>query len=61
MHVPTLGSMTEEEIVEYVKSKPLSHCSEDKQIMEGIVARTEPTLIRRSGEPLMMKLKCKEF
>ena len=61
LHVPTLGSMTEEEIVEYVKSKPLSHCSEDKQIMEGIVARTEPTLIRRSGEPLMMKLKCKEF
>jgi ATP-dependent RNA circularization protein (DNA/RNA ligase family) len=60
-YVPTLGLMTESEIIEYVKSKPLSLCSEDKQIMEGIVARTEPVLVRRSGEPLMMKLKCKEF
>lgn len=59
--VPTLGLMTESEIIEYVKSKPLSFCSEDKQVMEGIVARTEPVLVRRSGEPLMMKLKCKEF
>jgi hypothetical protein len=59
--VPTLANMTNEEIMEYVKSKPLSLCSEDKQVMEGIVARTDPTLIRRSGEPLMMKLKCKEF
>ena len=58
---PTIGYMTNEEIVDYVKSKPLSLCSEDKQTMEGIVARTEPVLVRRSGEPLMMKLKCKEF
>ena len=58
---PSLGFMTESEIVGYVKSKPLSLCSEDKQVMEGIVARTEPILVRRSGEPLMMKLKCKEF
>ena len=59
--VPTLALMTNEEIIDYVKSKPLSLCSEDKQVMEGIVARTEPVLMRRNGEPLMMKLKCKEF
>lgn len=59
--VPIIGIMTENEIIEYVKSKPLSLCSEDKQVLEGIVARTEPVLVRRSGEPLMMKLKCKEF
>lgn len=59
--VPTLGLMTETQIIEYVKSKPFSLCSEDEQVLEGIVARTEPLLIRRNGEPLMMKLKCKEF
>lgn len=60
-YAPIIGIMTEEEIVSYVKSKPLSLCSEDSQVMEGIIARSEPLMLFRGGEPLMMKLKCKEF
>lgn len=60
-YAPMIGMMTEEEIVEYVKSKPLSLCSEKPQVMEGIIARTEPLLLLRNGERLMFKLKCKDF
>jgi ATP-dependent RNA circularization protein (DNA/RNA ligase family) len=59
--VPQLGVMTEEEIVEFVKSKPLSKCSVNPQMMEGVVCRPEPTMLYRDGEPIMFKLKCKEF
>ncbi len=60
-YAPIIGIMTEDEIVAYVKSKPLSLCSEDQQVMEGIIARPEPLVLFRNGNPLMMKLKCKEF
>jgi hypothetical protein len=60
-YAPIIGIMTEEEIVAYVKSKPLSLCSEDPQVLEGIVARSEPLMLLRNGDPLMFKLKCKEF
>lgn len=60
-YAPIIGIMNEEEIVSYVKSKPISLCSQDEQVMEGIIARSEPLVLLRSGEPLMMKLKCKEF
>jgi len=60
-YAPIIDIMTEEEIVAYVKSKPLSLCSQDEQVMEGIIARPEPLVLLRNGEPLMMKLKCKEF
>jgi hypothetical protein len=59
--VPQLGVMTEEEIIEFVKSKPLSRCSLTPQMMEGVVCRSEPLTLFRSGKPLMFKLKCKEF
>ena len=59
--VPDLGIMTEEEIVAYVKSKPMSLCSEKPQVMEGIVARSKPVVYDRHGNPFMFKLKCKEF
>lgn len=60
-YAPIIGIMSEEEIISYVKSKPLSLCSKISQIMEGIIARTEPLLLQRNGDPLIMKLKCKEF
>lgn len=60
-HCPDLGVMTEDEIVEFVKAKPLSRCSETPQVMEGIIARSEPLMLFRNGKPLMWKLKCKEF
>lgn len=59
--VPDLGVMTAEEIVEFVKSKPLSKCSHTTQMMEGIVARSDPLMLFRNGKPIMWKLKCKEF
>ena len=59
--VPDLGIMTEEEIVEFVKSKPMSKCSLVPQMIEGIIARSEPLMLFRDGKPMMWKLKCKEF
>jgi hypothetical protein len=59
--VPQLGIMSEEEIVAFVKSKPLSQCSLNPQMMEGVVCRSEPLMLFRSGKPLIWKLKCKEF
>jgi len=60
-YAPYIGVMTEDEIVEYVKSKPLSLCSIKSQVMEGVIARPEYPLYLPHGEPLIMKLKCKEF
>lgn len=59
--VPQIGVMTEEEIIDFVKSKPLSRCSMNPQMMEGIIARPEPLMMKRNGQPIMFKLKCKEF
>lgn len=59
--VPQIGIMTEEEIIDFVKSKPLSRCSLTPQMMEGVVCRSEPLMLFRNGKPIMFKLKCKEF
>jgi len=59
--VPNLGTMTEAQIVEFVKSQPMSRCSETPQVMEGIVARPDPLMLFRDGTPVIFKLKCKEF
>jgi len=63
---PILGKMTTEEIVELVKSKPPSGVSiaeggNPDYMMEGVVARTVPLLLRRNGTRLMFKLKCHDF
>ncbi len=60
-YAPIIGIMTEKQIVEYVKSKPLSLCSITPQVMEGIIARTPDLLLLRNGDRLMWKLKCKDF
>ena len=58
---PSLGLMVENQIVEFVKSKPLSLCSMNPQMMEGVICRSDPLVLFRNGKPLMWKLKCKEF
>lgn len=58
---PDLGIMTHEEIIEYVKSQPMSKFSKYPQVMEGIVATPEPVMMYRKGGPIKMKLKCKEY
>lgn len=65
--VPYLGEFTTEEAVNYLKREPLSHVSNEDNgnnhaySMEGIVARTQPLLLRRNGERLIWKLKCKDY
>lgn len=60
-YAPYIGVMSEEEMVEYVKSKPLSLCSITPQVMEGVIARPEYPLYLPHGAPLMMKLKVKDM
>ena len=59
--VPKIGIMNEEEIVEYVKSRPNSHLNPEYGCMEGVICRTEPILLCRNRERVIWKLKCKEF
>lgn len=58
---PFLGYMSEKDAIDLVKSKPLSRCSQNPQMMEGIVCRSEPLMLFRDGKPIMWKLKCKDF
>jgi hypothetical protein len=59
--VPDYGLMTEDEVIDFVKQKSASTCSEKTQTMEGIVARSEPMVYFRDGRLIMFKLKCNEF
>lgn len=58
---PFIGRMTEEEVIDFVKSKPISRCSRVPHMMEGVIARSSPLLLFRDGKPVKFKLKCKEF
>lgn len=58
---PTLGIMTYEQIVDYVKATPESLVAKDTKIMEGVVARSYPLVLFRDGTPIMFKLKVRDF
>lgn len=58
---PDLGVMKEDEIIEFVKSKPQSRCSIKPQVLEGIIARSEPVMLFRNGRPIIWKLKVRDF
>ncbi len=51
------------EVVDYVKSRPISYVSEDRTlVMEGIIARAYPLMLfRQHQSPIMFKLKVKDF
>jgi hypothetical protein len=55
--------MTTQEVVEYVKSKPLSYVAEDRTlVMEGVMARSYPLMLfRQHKTPIMFKLKVRDF
>lgn len=55
--------MTTQEVVDYVKSKPISYVAEDKTlVMEGVIARSVPLMLfRQHKTPIMFKLKVKDF
>lgn len=64
--VPYLGEFTTDEAIAYLKTKPLSHVSNEDNgihtyVMEGIVARPQPLLLRRNGKRLIWKLKCRDY
>ena len=54
---------TTQEVVEFVKSKPISYIAEDKTlVMEGVIARAYPLMLFRAHKlPIMFKLKCCDF
>lgn len=61
-HVPEIKHITTmNAAIDYVKSRPLSLVSDSPKEMEGIVARSDPLLLFRNGDPLMWKLKLKDF
>lgn len=74
-HSHDIGMAKEETIVDFVKSKPLSCFAQQDKIIEGVVCRTEPTMLFRKRPmisddpvvyadyyvPVMWKLKCKDF
>ncbi len=58
---PQLGTMSEAEIIDFVKSKPQSKCSIIPQVMEGVIVRPEPLLLFRNSNPIVWKLKVRDF
>ncbi len=59
--VPLIGTMGIDEAVKYVQSKPDSVIANKPKIMEGIVARSYPLMLFRNGDPLMWKLKARDY
>ncbi len=59
--VPLIGTMGIDEAVKYVQSKPDSLIANKPKIMEGIVARSYPLMLFRNGDPLMWKLKARDY
>jgi len=58
----TYGMMTEQEIIDLVKSKPNSPTAIRPMQFEGVICRSEPLLVNNyTRDPVMFKLKCKDF
>ena len=60
-YVPPLGFRTIPEIIKLVKSNPKSNLAIEDIVMEGIVARSLPLVLFRKGNPVMFKLKVKDY
>jgi len=56
---------TEEEILQYVREKKCSlfamNDPKHEHVMEGVICRPIKQMLFRNGDPIMFKLKCKEF
>ena len=59
--VELIGTMTTGDAVEYLKGRPDSILAEQPKVMEGIVARSQPLTLFRNGDPIMWKLKVKDY
>lgn len=60
-----LTDATEEQIVDFVKEKHFSRFAmndpKHEHVMEGVICRPKKQMLFRNGDPIMYKLKCKEF
>lgn len=59
--VPIIGIMTIQEAIEFVKCKTQSIIAEEPKVMEGIVARSQPLMLFRNGDPVIWKLKVRDY
>jgi hypothetical protein len=59
--VPIIPGTTFEDAIAYVLSKPQSLITETEKMAEGVVAKSDPLLLFRNGNPLAWKLKCKDY
>ena len=59
--VPLIGTMGIDEAVKYVQSKPNSLIAKKPKLMEGVVAKSYPFMLFRNGDPLMWKLKARDY
>lgn len=60
-YVSFIGIYTIPEIIAIIKTKPNSILAIKEIIIEGIVARSYPLVLFRKGNPLMFKLKVKDY
>ena len=59
--VPDFGIGTMDVGIEIVKSAPNSMIAKQPKVIEGIVARSYPLVLFRDGDPLMFKLKVRDY
>jgi ATP-dependent RNA circularization protein (DNA/RNA ligase family) len=59
--VPILGVMTTDHAIEYLKEGNESLISDKELVAEGIVARSYPLMLFRNGDPIMWKLKVRDY
>jgi len=60
-YVPVLGIHTTAEIIAMIKYRLSSDIAIEDIVMEGIVARSFPLVLFRKGNPVMFKLKIKDY
>jgi len=59
--VKLIGTMSYSDAVKYVQSSPTSLEADQIKTMEGVVARSNPLMLFRNGNPIMWKLKDQDF
>lgn len=58
---PVLGIWTEQQAIDFIEQMPSSRESEQHKEIEGVMCRSRPLMLFRNGNPLMFKLKVKDY
>jgi hypothetical protein len=59
--VPIIPGTTFKDAINYILSRPQSMIMETEKMSEGLVARSQPLVLFRNGNPLMWKLKVQDY